>query len=48
MYSAFSSSFPLLEDFLMKRVIIVSFSAATPVAANMYCDTNTIIGGGRR
>jgi len=37
-----------LEDFLMKRVIIVSFNAATPVAANMYCDMNIIIGGVRR
>ena len=43
-----SASYPLLEDFLMKRVIIVSFSAVTPVAADMYCDMNTIIGGGRR
>ena len=48
MSSAFSSSFPLLEDFLMKRVIIVSFSATTPVAADMYCDMNNITGGGRR
>jgi hypothetical protein len=32
----------------MKRVIIVSFTATTPVAANMYCVMNTIIGGGRR
>lgn len=48
MSSAFSSSFPLLEVFLMNRVIIVSFNAATPVAANMYCDMNTIFGGGRR
>lgn len=47
MYSAFSSSFPLLEDFLMKRVIIVSFSATTTVV-DMYCNLNVITGGGRR
>lgn len=41
------ASYPLLEDFLMKLVIIVSFNATTPVAAYMYCDMNTIIGGGR-
>ncbi len=31
----------------MKNVII-SFNVSTPVAADMYCDMNTIIGGGRR
>ena len=32
----------------MKNVILISFTASTPVAADMYCDMNTITGGGRR
>lgn len=31
----------------MKNVLIVSFNATTPVVADMYCDMNTITGGGR-
>lgn len=37
------ASYPLLEDFLMKRVIIVSFNATTPVAADMYRYVNNLI-----
>ncbi len=32
----------------MKNVIIVSFTASTPVAADMYCNLNVATGGGRR
>ncbi len=42
------ASYPLLEDFLMKHVIIVSFNATTPVAADMYCKMNISSGGGIR
>ena len=48
MSSAFSSSFPLLEDFLMKNIIVISFSTPTSVEADMYCGMNNPTGGGRR
>ena len=32
----------------MKNVILISFIASTTVAADMYCDMNTITGGGRQ
>ena len=32
----------------MKNVILVSFNAATPVVAGVYCDGNYTAGGGIR
>ena len=32
----------------MKNVILISFTALTPVVADMYYEMNTITGGGRR
>ena len=32
----------------MKNVILINFTASTPVAADMYCDVNFTVGGGRR
>lgn len=45
------SSYPLSEDSFMKScycLILPHFLLViTPVAADMYCDVNTPIGGGR-
>ena len=41
------ASYPLLEEFLMKNVILISFTVSTPVAADMYCNLNVINGGGK-
>ena len=32
---------------MFKRVLLLLFLVITPVAADMYCDMNTITGGGR-
>ena len=42
-----SLPYPLLEDDFMKNVILVSFTASTPVAAVMYSDMITNTGGVR-
>ncbi|MFA7087018.1 MAG: hypothetical protein WC145_10175 [Aliarcobacter sp.] len=44
----FLAFYPLLEDSFMINVILISFTASTPVAADMYCDMNTKTGGGIR
>lgn len=32
---------------LLAAILLVAVLVITPVAADMYCDMNTIIGGGR-
>jgi len=42
-FSILTTSYPLLEDSLMKNIIVISFSATTSVEADMYCDMNNRI-----
>ena len=46
-FSILTPSYPLLEDDFMKNVILISFTALTTVAADMYCVLNNSSGGGK-
>ena len=52
LFSILTPSYPLLEDDFMKKryslVLPPLLLVKSPVAADMYCDMNTIIGGSRR
>ena len=45
-FSILTPSYPLLEEYFMKNVILISFTASTSVAADMYCEVNFTVGGG--